>query len=125
MNEHRLTALGLLLTVGLLGACVAEVTLPEDCSETHVEREVTLGNDRITPAAIEVCDGQHLVLTVTVEQAAIFHLHGYDAEAPAREMVAGNVEQFLIMARGGEYPIELHLAGGQEVEAGLLTVHLP
>ncbi|HLE59596.1 MAG TPA: hypothetical protein VJA85_08115 [Candidatus Limnocylindria bacterium] len=125
MNGYRMIALGLVLAVGGLGACVPEVTLPEDCGEGHVEREVTLANDRITPGQIEVCDGQHVVLRVTVQQAAIFHLHGYDSEAPARDVVAGNVEEFVLMARAGEYPIELHLAGGEQVEAGVLTVHLP
>jgi hypothetical protein len=63
---------------------------------------------------------------VTVQADGIFHLHGYDEEAPETEVHSGDTLTLEFDAVSGQYPIELHsLDDSEEVTIGTLTVHEP
>ncbi len=76
------------------------------------------------PANLNVCSGQHVTLVVAVEAEGIFHLHGYDEEAPETEVHPGDTLTLEFDAVAGQFPIELHtLDDSGEVTIGSLTVH--
>jgi len=107
-------------------ACVEEAQLPADCDAGAVQRQATLAADRLDPEAIDVCRDQHVTLDVAVEQDGVLHLHGYDEEAPATAVHAGDSLRLAFTAvRSGQFPIELHGLNGTEVEVGVFTVHEP
>jgi hypothetical protein len=72
-----------------------------------------------------VCRGQEVTIRVTVERDAVFHLHGYDEELPAREVRAGeDVTLTFAATRAGQFPIEIHTTDGPaEAQVGTLVVH--
>lgn len=120
---HRaLLALAVLL---LAAACVPAANLPDDCDERAVTREATLVELRLEPATLEVCRGQEVSLVLTVERDAVLHIHGYDAEAPAQHVVAGETRTIAFEAvRAGQFPIAIHTTDGPaEADVGTLTVH--
>lgn len=120
---HRaVLALGVLL---LVAACVPASDLPADCDEREVTREATLVELRLEPATLEVCRGQEVSLVLTVERDAVLHIHGYDAEAPAQQVLAGETRTIAFEAvRAGQFPIAIHTTDGPaEADVGTLTVH--
>jgi hypothetical protein len=116
-------ALLLLAAIGI--GCVEQAGLPSDCDASAVQRQASLGGERLDPESIDVCIGQEVTLEISSERAGELHLHGYEAEAPEVEVEAGGTATFTFTAvRGGQFPIELH-TDEAEVEVGLLTVHEP
>jgi hypothetical protein len=90
-----------------------------------VTRDATLVDERMEPATLEVCRDQDVTLRLDVRRDAIFHLHGYDAEAPAREVTAGETVTIVFKAaRSGQFPIAIHTVDGPaEATVGSLIVH--
>ena len=114
----------LLIVALVLAACVEASQLPDDCGATAVTREATLVEERLEPATLEVCRGQQVTLLLTVEIDAVFHIHGYDAEAPAQQVAAGEERRITFEAvRAGQFPIAIHTAEVAEATAGTLVVH--
>jgi len=119
-------AASLLLLLATATACVPQSELPDDCDAGAVQRGATLADDQLDPDAIDVCRGQRVTLEIAVEQDGVLHLHGYDDEAPATEVHAGDSLQLDFTAvRSGQFIIELHGPEGTEAEVGVLTVHEP
>ena len=115
-------ALLVLATVSI--GCVEQPGLPDDCDASAVQRQASLGAERLDPEGIDVCKGQELTIEIASEQAGELHLHGYDEEV---EAAAGETATFKFTATlAGQFVIELHPPdGGDEIEVGLLTVHEP
>jgi hypothetical protein len=109
----------------LLAGCVPAADLPETCGDASVTLDATLVDERLEPATLEVCRGQEVTIRVTVERDAVFHLHGYDEELPAREVRAGeDVTLTFAATRAGQFPIEIHTTDGPaEAQVGTLVVH--
>lgn len=111
---------GMLLAVA---ACVQQSTLPPDCAATKVARSATLSNGGLAPDAFDVCKGQAVTITITVQVAGTLHLHGYDDQVPEKPVVSGDVAKLTFTAsRSGQFPLELH-KGADEIELAILTVH--
>ncbi len=108
----------------VLAACVEASQAPDDCDAEAVTREATLADDRLEPATLEVCRGQEVTLVLTVEIDAVFHIHGYDTEAPAQTVTAGEQPRLVFEAvRAGQFPIAIHTTEVAEATAGTLVVH--
>jgi hypothetical protein len=120
----RLAAvLGLAGLVLAVTACVQQSDLPSDCDASQVERTATLTDGGLDPDAFDICKGQEVTLTITVQVAGTLHLHGYDVELPETELHAGTVAHIGFTAsRAGQFPLELH-TGTDEIELAILTVH--
>lgn len=120
-----------LLATGLtlaLVACVAGVERPADCAAASVQRDATLTAAlRLDPQEITVCRDQAVTLTIAVEADGVLHLHGYDDQASAIQVDAGETATLAFDAvRAGQFIVEFHPATGDaEVEAGILTVDEP
>jgi hypothetical protein len=107
----------------LLGACVPQTILPEDCEAASVERSATLTATVLSPDAIAVCKGQQVSLRITVDVEGVVHLHGYDEMAPAQGVSAGETATFDFTASlAGQFVIEFHTQD-DESEIGIFTVH--
>jgi hypothetical protein len=108
-----------------VAGCVPSVSLPETCNQPTVSFTATLGDSRLEPSTFEVCRGQQVILTMTVEQDGIVHLHGYDDLLGAKEVRVGQtLELAFEAAHVGQYPIALHTLGGApELTVGTLVVH--
>ena len=116
----------LLLAIALvLAACVPSTNLPENCGADSVTLRATLVEERLEPATLEVCRDQQVTLELSVERDAVFHLHGYDAEVPARQVSAGeDVTLEFQASRAGQFPIAIHTEDGPaEATVGTLIVH--
>ncbi len=111
---------GAVLLAGCIGGEPACETLP-------AEIEMTLTSDTLTPSDPAVCRGAELTMTVRSAGAGVFHIHGYDAQAPAANVASGEVLELSFSAeRSGQFPIEVHLADdAQGVDVGAFTVHEP
>lgn len=123
---QRRVLLGAVMAGGLvLAGCVPGTDLPDTCDDAAVTFTATLVEERLEPSTLEVCRGQQVTIDLTVERDAVFHLHGYDEELPAREVRAGeNVSLTFEATRSGQFPIEIHTTDGPaEAEVGLLVVH--
>lgn len=109
----------------LLAGCVPDTDLPETCDDASVTFQATLVEERLEPSTLEACRGQQVTIQLRVERDAIFHLHGYDAELPAREVRTGeDVALTFEASRAGQFPIEIHTTDGPgEAEVGTLVVH--
>ncbi len=119
----------LVATVALAGlllaatACVQQSDLPSDCDASSVERAATLTEGGLAPDGFDVCKGQAVTITITVQRAGELHLHGYDDQVPAQEVEVGDVAELAFSAsRSGQFPLELH-TGTDEIELAILTVH--
>ena len=126
IRAARRTLLGFLAAGGLmLAGCVPGTDLPDTCSDPSVTIEATLVEERLEPSTLEVCRGQEVTIELTVERDAVFHVHGYDAELPAREVRAGeDVTLTFAAGRAGQFPIEIHTTDGPaEAQVGTLVVH--
>jgi hypothetical protein len=111
---------GLLVAVT---ACVQQSTLPSDCGSSSVARSATLTDGGLAPDSFDVCKGQKVTITITVQVAGTLHLHGFDDQVPEREVVPGDVAKLVFSAsRSGQFPLELH-TGADEIELAILTVH--
>jgi hypothetical protein len=123
----RLLPAALLLAAAALAGCVPATNLPEDCDAAAVTRPVTLATQELTPATIEVCQGQEVTIQVTPEVDATLHFHGYDDQLDEQELTAGEVLDVVIEATHvGQFPIEMHTHDGEdetEVEVGHLIVN--
>jgi hypothetical protein len=105
--------------------CVPQSDLPSDCDASQVERTATLTDAGLDPDAIDVCKGQAVTITITVERAGELHLHGYDDQVPGQEVVVGDEAELAFTAsHAGQFPLEFH-TGQDEIEIGILTVHEP
>jgi hypothetical protein len=125
---HRLLARPLLaqiLVVLVVAGCVPASNLPESCGQDAVTLQATLVEERMEPATLEVCRGQQVTIQLTVERDATFHIHGYDEEAPARTVTAGEDVTFEFEAsRAGQFPIAIHTTDGPaEATVGTFIVH--
>ena len=115
------SALAVLLLA--LTACVQGNDLPSDCDASQVDRAATLSNRGLAPDSIDVCKGQAVTITITVQVAGTLHLHGYDDQVPEKEVAVGDVAKLTLSAsRSGQFPLELH-TGTDEIELAILTVH--
>jgi hypothetical protein len=112
--------------VAVLVACVPAETVPSDCEAPAVTRQATLG-EALDPAVIEVCKGQEVTISYTIERDVFLHMHGYDDEVAAREVHAGEVADFQLTAvRSGQFPIVIHTPDGPaETTVGTFIVHEP
>lgn len=128
MRRTLLRAAATFALAGLLlgaTACVQQSTLPSDCDASQVERTATLSNDGLAPDSFDVCKGQAVTITITVEVAGTLHLHGYDDQVPEKEVAVGDVAKLAFTAsRSGQFPLELHRAA-DEIQLAILTVHEP
>ena len=70
-------------------ACVQQSTLPSDCDATTVERSATLSKGGLAPDSFDVCKGQAVTITITVQVAGTLHLHGYDDQVPEKPVASG------------------------------------
>jgi hypothetical protein len=123
-GPHRAIPFALALLVGL-GACVPATTLPDDCEAAAVTRDATLVDERMEPVTLEVCRGQDVTFRLDVQRDATFHIHGYDEEAPARDVSAGETVIMEFNAvRSGQFEIAIHTVDGPaEATVGSLIVH--
>ena len=115
--------LGALVLV--LGGCI-EDGRPASCDgPAEIALAVTEGS--MAPPDPSVCRDQAVTLSIESEVDGVLHIHGYDEEAPATAIVAGEtLELSFTASRSGQFPIELHAEGdprGQEL--GIFTVHEP
>lgn len=116
-----LALISLTLTCLAATACVTEGR-PDDCDASSVTRELTLADDRLTPQSPAVCRDQQVRLVIVSEQEGVLHLHGYELATTAAP--EESVELAFTADRSGQFPLELHVAGGQEgIAIGILTVH--
>jgi hypothetical protein len=111
----------------ILVACVPQVVLPATCNDPSVMLHATLVDERLEPATLEVCRDQRVTLMVDAQRDGVFHLHGYDDQAAATEVRAGQTLTLEFNAvRSGQFPIALHTTDGPaEATIGTLIVHEP
>lgn len=120
----------LLLVSGVvaLAGCVSD-NRPDDatCGAPAIELAVVLTADALTGDELSVCRDQEITLAVEPEVSGVLHIHGYDSQVPATNVVAGeSVELVFVAARSGQFPIEFHaLEDPRGVELGIFTVHEP
>jgi hypothetical protein len=115
-----------LLTL-VMAACVPAASLPTTCHDPSVHLAATLADEHLQPATFDVCRGQEVTITFTIQRDGILHLHGYDDLLGAREVRAGQKVDFTFQAaHTGQFPIALHaLDGAAEITIGTLTVNEP
>lgn len=120
-------ALAVTVVFAAAAACVPATSLPDDCNDASVTREVTLSGETLDPSTIEVCRGQQVTIELSAETDAEVHFHGYDDQVPEQELTAGETSTLSFDAnQSGNFPIEIHPAdGSEEVEAGTLVVNEP
>jgi hypothetical protein len=96
-----------------------------DCDAEAVTLELTIADRTLGPANPSVCRDQEVTLRVTTDEAAVLHIHGY--EALATEIAPEDGTDVTFRAeRSGQFPIELHPSEDPRgVEIGILTVHEP
>jgi hypothetical protein len=118
-------AILMLLVALALAACVPSANLPENCDADAVTLQATLVEERLEPSSLEVCRGQQVTIELTVERDAVFHLHGYDEEAPAQQVTAGeDLTLEFEASRAGQFPIAIHTTDGPaEATVGTFIVH--
>lgn len=111
----------------LLAGCVTLNNLPATCNEPAVTLRATMADERLDPGTLDVCRDQAVTLVVTIERDGIFHVHGYDDQLQATEVVAGEeLTLSFVAVRSGQFPIALHTTDGPaEVTVGIMTVHEP
>jgi hypothetical protein len=109
----------------VLAGCVPSANLPENCDADAVTIQATLVEERLEPSSLEVCRGQQVTIELTVERDAVFHLHGYDEEVPARQVTAGeDLTLEFEASRAGQFPIAIHTTDGPaEATVGTFIVH--
>jgi hypothetical protein len=111
-----------------LAGCVSPIERPADCDAPAVERAATLTSaHRMEPQTTTVCRDQAVTLNVDVRADGVLHLHGYDDQTSAVEVVAGTpVTLSFDAVRSGQFVIELHTSDGPAgLGVGILTVDEP
>jgi hypothetical protein len=118
-------ALILAASLALLAGCIPDTRLPATCQDASVSFAATLADDRLDPATFAACRDQQVTITITVEQAGILHLHGYDDLLSAQDVTAGQEAELTFpAAHAGQFRIALHPQGGSaELNVGTLVVH--
>jgi hypothetical protein len=109
----------------LLAACTASPS--GACGQATVELEVTVTEDAMTPSALEACRDVEVSLEINSEIDGEFHIHGIEGEVEA-ELSASDSETLTLEFTptvAGQFIIEVHPEGGEEFEAGVLTVNEP
>ena len=119
-----LIALPLIL---VFAACVPAASLPATCHDPSVHFTATLADQHLEPATFDVCRGQQVTITFTIQRNGILHLHGYDDLLGAKEVRKDQDIDFTFAAvHAGQFPIALHtLDGAPEITVGTLTVNEP
>lgn len=100
---------------------------PPGCEAQPREIELAVPAEPNAPPIPLVCRDSEVTLVVTPRADGVVHVHGYDAEAPATPVVAGEVLELSFTAsRSGQFPIEFHTDENTEgVTVGILTVNEP
>lgn len=113
-----LIAAGLLIVAGCTPSDAA-------CAAASVTLEATVTDGAMEPSGLTVCRDQEVTLTLRSQTDGEFHLHGYDEQVPATNLVDGETTTLEFTADvAGQFIIELH-SGGVEAEIGVLTVNEP
>ena len=95
------------------------------CTAPSVTLEATVTDQAMDPSALAVCRDQEVTLELHSQTDGEFHLHGYDEQVPATDLVAGETTTLEFVADvAGQFIIELH-SGDDEAEIGVLTVNEP
>jgi hypothetical protein len=117
-----MTALALVAVIGI-GCTPAN----EACAEPSVTLEATVIDTEMDPSSLAVCRDQNVTIELESETDGIFHIHGYDDQAPAVSLEPGEVTVIEFTAdTAGQFIIELHAHDGSgESEIGVLTVNEP
>jgi hypothetical protein len=120
-------AIPIALLTAVLAACVPSTNLPTTCHDPSVAFAATLVEERLEPATFDVCRGQQVTITFTIQRDGILHLHGYDDLLPAREVRAGQTVDFAFEAvHAGQFPIAVHTTDGPaDATVGTLIVNEP
>jgi hypothetical protein len=120
------TARALVLAIGLVlvAGCVDQ-SVPPDCGEASVTRELMLTGVDLSGDEPSVCRGQEVTIGFTADGDGILHVHGYDEQVPATEYHADErIEVTFEASVSGQFSIEAHTAENSEgQEIGILTVH--
>jgi hypothetical protein len=116
------------MAVLVAGLLVVAGCMPGDagpCAATSVILEATVTDDFMDPAALSVCRGQEVTLTLHSETDGEFHLHGYDEQLPETSLTTDETVTLEFTADvSGQFIMELH-TGADETEIGVLTVNEP
>ncbi|HET8586548.1 MAG TPA: hypothetical protein VFM74_01605 [Candidatus Limnocylindria bacterium] len=121
---HRLISAALAASIGLsVSACVQQPERPADCDQPSVSRQATLTVDGLTPRNVDVCNGQAVHLSISIQTDGVLHIHGYDQQT--REVRAGQTVAFDFDAdHSGQFVIELHTKTAPSGQGmGVFTVH--
>jgi hypothetical protein len=123
--SQRGSRLAVIALIG--GLAVGCLPANEACADPSVRLEVTVTDTDMDPSSLTVCRDQDVTLEVSAETDGVFHVHGYDDQAPAVSLEPGEVTIIEFTAdTAGQFIIELHaLDGGSESEIGVLTVNEP
>jgi hypothetical protein len=114
-----------LISVGLLIGSGCTSSAADPCAAESVTLEATVSTGAMDPSALAVCRDQEVTLELHSQTDGEFHLHGYDEQVPATNLVAGETTTLEFVADvAGQFIIELH-SGGDEAEIGVLTVNEP
>ena len=117
-RRFAMIAAGLLLVAGCTPSDAA-------CAAASVTLEATVTDEAMDPSALAVCRDQEVTLELHSQTDGVFHLHGYDEQVPATDLVSGETTTLEFVADvAGQFIIELH-SGCHEAEIGVLTVNEP
>jgi hypothetical protein len=118
----RSLALATVSTLIVAGCASADL---DPCAAESIALEATVTEEAMDPSGLAVCRGQAVTLELNSQTDGEFHLHGYDEQVPATNLVAGETTTLEFTADvAGQFIIELH-SGGNEAEIGVLTVNEP
>jgi hypothetical protein len=113
----------LLVLLLVLTACQASASGP--CAETAIELEVSVTAEQMTPSALEACRDVELTLAVESDIDGELHIHGV-ADGVDAELTTGETATLTFTPTvAGQFIVEVHPTGGEEFEAGVLTVNEP
>lgn len=121
----RLVASVALASMALASGCAQQRTLPSDCSAPMVERAATLTDGGLAPDGFDVCKGQAVTLSVTVQASGTLHLQGFEDQVAPQDVSPGEVAKLSFTAsQAGQFFLELH-KGADEIDLAIVTVHAP
>jgi hypothetical protein len=110
----------------ILAACVSD-NRPSSCDASAATLELTLTAESLTPTDPAVCRDQAVTLVISSEVDGVIHIHGYDDQVDAAEVIAGEELRLEFSAEeAGQFPVELHTDDAPAgVSVGVFTVHEP
>lgn len=112
-----------LVLASLLAACIPA---GNNCDAPNLSFDLTITVREMTPSDLTACRDNEITLTVTADEGGVFHLHGYDEEAPPTEITAGEPTTVVFTAvHIGQFIIAFHTHDGEESDLGVLTVNEP